>query len=421
MARDLTGHRRIAVVVADQALASAAWYAPVLLVGRAVTPGEFGVFLIAFGAVATALAVSRAMFGIVVGMDAAAMEHDPGLRRTLRLSAGGVTVLGLLVSLSLLAASLLVPIGSGTLLLLAVGAALVLPQDLARYTAVARARPGLALLVDLVWCVPPLVGIGLDVGGVVRLSGEEGMLLWLAAVLGSVLVAGATGLLARPQYAGLLTWWRSDRRRRDLGSESLLGGAVPVVNGWGAALVGGAVAVAAVRGAAMLFAPVMMLMLVLTLAAVPEAHRRSPADARRLMLALTGLLTLAAVVWGGIVLVLPTPAGRGILGESWDVARPVVPWVCLEYVGVAWWTGGAAMLRYASATRTVLRVRLAYAPAAVALPVVLLALRDDPRTFAAVLAVLAWVVGPASVALGLRAMRRHDAPERSAVAGAGPG
>ena len=95
--------------------------------------------------------------------------------------------------------------------------------------------------------------------------------------------------------------------------------------------------------------------------------------------------------------------------------------MCVEYLGVALWTGGAAMLRYASATRTVLRVRTAYAPAAVVLPVALLAIRDDPRVFAAVLAVLAWVVGPVAITLGLRAMREHAADDGSAIVGGGPG
>jgi hypothetical protein len=405
VAGGLSSHRRLATVVIDQGIASVAWYVPVLLVGRASTPPEFGVFLVAFGALATALAVSRAMFGVVLGMDLPALEGGPTLRSTMRLSSGGVVVCAMLVAVTLGATAALLPTAGASVALLAIGALVVLPQDLARYTAVAKARPGLSLRIDLVWCLPPLLGLALDVIGVLVLSAVDGLALWVFSGLASVLMALASGLLARPRFIGLIAWWRSDRRRRDLGGESLLSGVVPVANGWGAALVGGAAAVASVRGAAMLFAPVAMLMLVLTLAAVPEAHRRGSENAGRFMAAMTGALTVAALAWGMVALMVPDQVGRGLLGESWEVARPVLPWVCVEYVGVALWTGGAAMLRYASSTRTVLRVRLGYAPAAVVIPVALLAVHGEPWVFAATLAALAWVVGPVTILLGWRAVR----------------
>jgi hypothetical protein len=404
MTREWGGRVRLVLVVVDQGLASIAWYMPVLLVGRTVAPSAFGVFLVGFGALAASLALSRAMFGVVVGMDA---DGRPTDQRTasLRLSAGGVLTVGAVTSTALLLASLLVPFAAVPLALLGAAAVIVLLQDLARYTAVAVGRPGAAVAADLAWCLPPLVALALDVAGVLDLGAHGGLVVWLTALLASLTVAAAAGLMSRPQFVGLWSWWRGDARRRDLGGDSLLSGVVPVANGWGAALVGGAVAVAAVRGAAMLFAPVMMMMLVMTLAAVPEARRRSADGARRLLLWLTGALTAAAACWGMVVLTLPDAVGRGLVGESWEVARPVILWVCVEYVGVALWSGGAAMLRYGSATRPILWLRLAYAPAAIVLPVLLLAIDDDPRTFAAVLALLAWLVGPASVVLGLREVR----------------
>lgn len=406
MSRSLTSHQRILVAAADQVLASTAWYVPVLFVARGASPADFGIFLIAFGLIATAVAVSRAMFGVVVGMDAASLGPGASLDRTLRHSAAGAIGCGVLTAMTLLVAATILPRSSVLIALLALGASVVLPQDLARYTAVAMAAPGRALLIDAVWSLPCLLGLALDALGIIAISPQAGLCLWVAAGASSLIAAALAGLVAHPQFRRLRGWWREDRRRWHLGGESILSGAVPVVNGWGAALVGGGVAVAAVRGAAMLFAPVTMLMLVLTMTAVPEAHRRSRHGAQRLLIALTALLAAAALTWSVLALLLPDSLGRELLGDSWSHVRPVLPWVCLEYIGVALWAGGAAMLRYSSATPRVLGLRLGYAPAAVVLPpVALLAMQADPRAFAAVLALLAWLVGPLSVWMGLSAMR----------------
>lgn len=415
MARLLSPQGRLGVAAVDQGLASAAWYIPVLLVGRAASPAEFGVFLVGFGALATAVAVSRAMFGVVVGMDAAGLDEEV-LGRTLRRTSAGVAVAGLLATVALAAASLLVTRSSAALLLLGVVAVPLLLQDLVRYTAVALVRPRAAVLADAVWLAPPSAALALDVAGILDLDAPTGLLVWVGATVLSVLVGTRSGLLSRPLFRGSLTWWREDRRRRELGGESLLSGVVPVANGWGAAVVGGAVAVASVRGAAMLFAPVMVLMLVLTLAAVPEARRRHPAGARGLLVALAAALVGCSVVWGLAAVSIPDDVGRSIIGRSWDVARPVLAWVWVENVGAALWVAGGAMLRYSGHTRSVWRLRLAYSPLAAALPVAALAAWGDPVAFAATLALIVWVVGPLACFLGYRSLTA-DAPRTSNVAG----
>jgi hypothetical protein len=397
--------------MADQILASAAWYLPVLFVGRASEPAEFGVFLIAYGALAMAMAASRAMFGVVIGMD---LEHRAGRGLPApRHDAGGVLVLATATSLVMLVSAVLVPAAGGLVALLALAAAVVLLQDLARYTAVAAGRPDRALLVDAVWLFPSLGVLVVDLGTSWTMSATVGMTIWVASMTASLVVAAVTGLVAPPRFGGLVPWWLNDARRHHLGADSLLSGLVPVANGWIAALVGGAAVVASVRGSAMLFAPIATLMLAMTLAAVPEARRRGGAAARQFLLVLTGVLLVSALAWGTVTLVLPDQLGRELLGDSWHVAEPVIPLVCLEYVGLTLWAGGAAMLRYASATRAVLRVRLAYAPAAVVLPPAALWLGDDPRFFAGALALLAWAVGGTTMALGLRAMRATHGPPGS--------
>ncbi|QBR94183.1 hypothetical protein [Nocardioides euryhalodurans] len=410
MASRLTGRGRLTISVADQVLASAAWYFPVLFVGRAVAPQEFGVFLVAYGALALAMAVSRAMFGVIVGMDVSSVSRS---HEVLRLTTGGVLSSGAAAAALLLAAAVVASGGRTLVALLGVAAVVVLVQDLARYTAIAVGTPVVALLMDTVWLVPCVVGLALDVGGRLSLSATGGMSLWLAAGAGSLAVGALAGVLAPPRFSGLWGWWRGDARRRHLGADSALSGAVPVANGWGAALVAGATVVAAVRGAAMLFAPVATLMTAMTLAAVPEALRRRPREAVRLLGTLTGLLVLCAAGWGVIAALLPDAVGRGLIGDTWTVAESVVPIVSVEYVGLAMWTGGTALLRYASDTRAVLRARLLYAPAAAVLPVAALAIDDDPRLFAVVLAVLAWLVGGSTFAIGLRAARHK--PEDDSV------
>lgn len=293
----------------------------------------------------------------------------------------------------------------GAVAVLAASLPLVLLQDLARFGLVARARPERAIVADACWLVPPLALIATDLA---RGSTSEpliGALVWFGGLLLSLLWLSRGGHLRPPVYEGLAEWLRADPRRWHLAADAAMAGLAPVGNGLGAAAVAGADATASVRGAAAMYAPLATMGLTVSLGAVPEAKRRGPGGALHLLLGVTGLLVVVSAVWAGLLLNLPTQVGELILGATWQSAEPIVPYVAVEYVGLAMWTGATAMLRFTNSTRTALRIRSVYAPAALVLPVVALVASDDARAFAATLAILGFGVGAFGLAIGVRRMR----------------
>ncbi len=390
---------------ADQVLASACSYSLVMLVARASSPHDFGVFLITFGTVTVTTAVGRSAFGAILGMDLA--RADAASARDLE-TRSTAAVLGLGVAVGLLLAVLGLVVGGAiepAILVVASVLPLVLLQDLARFGLVAKARPGRALLADALWLSPSLVLIVVDLlrGGATAPGWAA--LVWASGLVASLLLLESQGALHRPAFTGLVPWLTYDRRRVHLGADAAMAGLAPVGNGILAAAVSGASATATVRGAAAVFAPLATLALAMSLGAVPEAKRRRPETALRFLLGLTAALVALSAVWGLLLLVMPDSWGEAILGRTWELAKPILPLLALEYLGLGMWTGATAMLRYSDATRTALRMRLVYAPASLVLPVVALGFLGGVTAFAATLAVLGLLVGVIGLVLGVRAVR----------------
>lgn len=396
---------RLVTVTVDQVVASACAYVLVLLVARSASPSEFGVFVIGFGIITVAAAIGRSAFGAVLGMDLPTLDQAAAHELSRR-SAAAVLLLGLPPSLALGVVAVAVDGSiSHTMWVLAAALPALMLQDLVRFDLVARGRPQHALRAELIWLAPPLLLLVTDLVRDRASSPALAGLLWLGGLIGSLVTLALSGRVPTPRFAGIRSWVISDPRRFHLGADATMSGLAPVGNGIGAAAVASAAATAAVRGAAAIFAPLATLFLAMSIGAVPEARRRDARSALRLLGLLTALLVGVAILWGAIMLFLPDSIGTEILGETWATAEPLIPYLALEYVGLALWSGGTAMLRLANETRLALTFRLVYAPATLVLPVLALWLSDDVRWFAATLAGLGLAVGAIGLLTGVHRVR----------------
>ena len=51
---------------------------------------------------------------------------------------------------------------------------------------------------------------------------------------------------------------------------------------------------------------------------------------------------------GVLALIIPSWVGRGLLGSSWEVVRPILPVTSVEYVALAWLASTRAVIRVQS-------------------------------------------------------------------------
>jgi O-antigen/teichoic acid export membrane protein len=357
--------RRVAWGIADQALSSVTNFGLAILAARALGTHEFGAFSIAFTAYTFALGFSRASASEPLVMRFSG-ETEVGWRRGVGPSAGVALILGVVGGVSCLVVGL---VAGGILGEALIVSGLVLPfllvQDHWRFAFFADGRGNLSFANDLAWALiqfPVLLILVLviDSPAVGWLLLAWGGAAGVAAVLGSF-QAGVT-----PKVGRALWWWRE---QRDI-VPRILGEFVAVTGGsqlalFGVAALAGLSAVGAIRGAQVLMGPVNVLILGVNVVAIPEmvtSLKRSPSSLRRRSAFFSCGLGICSLVWGGIVLVLPTSIGVQIMGDTWKTAHSVVPGLIVWQTALAVSVGAVAGLRALSAVRRSLWVRIVVAP-----------------------------------------------------------
>jgi len=99
----------------------------------------------------------------------------------------------------------------------------------------------------------------------------------------------------------------------------------------------------------------------LGLVAVPEGVRlltTSVSGFRRSMLALSGVVGAIALVWGGVLMVLPDSIGTELLGETWPAASQLLLPIALSTALGSAALGFTTGLRSLGAAKTIFRARL---------------------------------------------------------------
>jgi O-antigen/teichoic acid export membrane protein len=352
--------RRAGWGVADQALSSVTNFAIGLLVARSISIAEFGAFSLALAAYRLSLNASRALATEPLGVRFSQVGAAEW-RRATQAATGLAATIGLLAALVCLG----VGVGLGdsrgdAFVALALWMPSLLVQDAWRYAFFAIGRGGQAFLNDLVWAVALVPSLGILV-----LAGNRStaafMLAWGGAG-GAAAVAGIVQARVVPDPRRTLSWLRE---QGDLSSRYLF--ELLAVSGslqlsfYGIGAIAGLAAVGTIRAAELLLGPLNVLTLGVGIMAVPEAARALRVSLRRLMrvaLVTSGVLTSTVLIWGVLILVLPTRIGVAILGGAWAPGRQVVtPLIVLQALNAAN-TGAFVGLRALAAVHHSVRARL---------------------------------------------------------------
>ncbi|MFF3402850.1 hypothetical protein ACFYW6_30575 [Streptomyces sp. NPDC002659] len=349
---------RLSWGLADQAASSISNFAVGIYVARSLGLTAFGVFSLAWVTYGVVLNVSRGLATdpLVVRFSGV---PDTAWRGAVARSSG--TALG--VGAAIGAACLVVGLSLGgqvgpAFACLGVMLPGLLLQDAWRYSFFAAGTGKKAFVNDLVWGVAlvPAMVVAARVGSVAAFVLAWGASATVAAGYGYV----QSGIL--PRTAQARTWLRE---QRDLGYRYLvenvsLSGASQL-RAYGLGAIVGVGAVGAVRGAELLLGPFLAVLMGLSLVTVAEAARvlrRAPHRLGTFCLLLGGGQAVAALLWGGALLLVPNRLGELVLGDVWHSAAQLIVPVTLGVAGAGLGTGAAAGLRALAAARRSLRCQL---------------------------------------------------------------
>lgn len=344
-----TRSQRLLWSIGDQVLSSATNFVLTLAVARVVTPSVLGTFALLMAGLIVAMGVARALTSEVVAVRLA--TADPGyLRQRIRDALGVALVIGCVASFVAVSASAAVGAAGGDWrapLAMAVFVPFVLVQDTTRFALVSQKRPAHAFASDLVWAL-----VQLPATAALSVTGVHS--LWTYVAAWGIAAALAAGVALRsigclPRISGAVRWLRENR---DLGVPFVIEFAAGqgayqialfVVGG-----IAGLAATGAIRGAQVLFGPLVVLSSGLTLAAVPELSRFPRTDNRRLVRASVfcgAMLGLVSLALGLGLLALPSRMGHAVLGSTWSVARPLIVFVTLQKVAEGFGIGAFIGMR----------------------------------------------------------------------------
>lgn len=319
--------------VADQILNSASNFLLVILVAMVAAPTEFGSFSVAYAILIFFLGGGRALIGetVLVRLSGTSREVVPT-----REIAGTWMLFALLSGLAVPLATVVGVLSLWQALVLACCAFMVVMQDSFRYIALVRRQPFGALLIDAVWTVPSVTGM--TVAAVFDLHYMVIVGVWGAGALLSVVVAVVYLDCVPKPIAGIRWFWgmRSSAGRY-FGEYSALNlsnlvvwfALVPFVSITG---------IAGLRGAQTLFSPLNTAFNAVRIAMIPElVSAGRTALFKRRMLELSALLIGGCVVWVALMFVVPEVGGL-VLGETWGLARGLVPLFALQYLFMSAYT-----------------------------------------------------------------------------------
>ncbi|MFD5015939.1 MULTISPECIES: MATE family efflux transporter [Streptomyces] len=349
---------RLSWGLADQAASSISNFAVGIYVARSLGVTAFGVFSLAWVTYGVVLNVSRGLATdpLVVRFSGVS---DTAWRGAVARSSGTALGVGTAIGAACVVAGLALggQVGPAFACLGVMLPGLLL-QDAWRYAFFAAGTGKKAFVNDVVWGVAlvPAMVLAARAGSVAAFVLAWGASATVAAGYGYV----QSGIL--PRTAQARDWLRE---QRDLGYRYLvenvsLSGASQL-RAYGLGAIVGVGAVGAVRGAELLLGPFLAVLMGLSLVTVAEAARvlrRAPDRLGRFCLLLGGGQAVAALCWGGALLLMPDRLGELVLGDVWHSAAQLIVPVTLGVAGAGLGTGAAAGLRALAAARRSLRCQL---------------------------------------------------------------
>ncbi len=302
-------------------------FAVSIYVVRTLGAVQFGAFSLAYVTYSFALTASRGLATdpLLVRFSAADLRT---WRRAVANCTGTATSAGLASGACVLvAAAALHGAARGAFIALGLTLPGLLLQDSWRYSFFAAGRGFQAFLNDMVWALTLLPALVF-----VRMTGHEDVFRYVLAWGLSAALASAVGPFQAKVIPNLTGTWTWLSRHRDLGPRYLVEGAAwstaSQLRTYGVGLILGLAALGYLQAANTLMGPLTILWLGMSLVAIPEAARilhSSPLRLQLFCLLLSGVLTVAALAWGVVLLVvLPKGLGAAALGPTWRHTYPLV-------------------------------------------------------------------------------------------------
>lgn len=351
--------RRLTAVTLDQAISSSSNILITIFAARLLDVVSFGLFGVVLLVYMTIQGTSRSLVGEPLLVLPAEAEDRPGE------AIGAALILGVALSAVVAVGAGVVAIWSGdlgrALLALALCTPLLVLQDVGRYLAFATHRPVRAFALDIVW-----LGLLVLAVGALSLTGTATLVWFITAWAGSGALAGTLLLWQYRTYrirVGLAwireTWHYSWRYTISFMSRQ---GSVLVASSAMAGILG-ARALGAVRGALLLFGPLVQFQVAAVAAGVTEVARVSPwSPAMRWhVVRSTALTTTAAIVNLALVLAIPNWVGELILGDTWGPTRTLRWPAGVQVILIGLVSGVRSGLLGIRAIETTLRIDIATA------------------------------------------------------------
>ena len=358
--------RRASWNLIDQVLSAATNVLLSFLVARNVSANEFGAFSVAFLLFSLMIGVSRALVGTPLSIRHSG-ESGEVRRATARAAFGTVLTVTLAASALLLLAGLIWRATLGpTLIALAVVLPFLILQDTCRMSFFAWAQPKLAALNDAIWAVLQLTFVLVLVRSG-HVSAPVMVLAWGVAAAPASIV-GMFQLRAVPIFGRVRAWIYETRGIVGyLLAEYIVG--IGTFQG-GLLLIGGLLGlsdIGSLRAAQILLGPLGIVATATMTFGVPEVarHGRLPRRAVASALAISGLLVAVAIVYTGLLLLIPQNVGVQLLGQTWAGARSVLLPVAAASIFASGKLGPAVLLYGRGLMRATFRMQVTLAAAAV--------------------------------------------------------
>ncbi|MGY2002821.1 hypothetical protein [Blastococcus sp. SYSU DS1024] len=358
--------------VLDQAVSSVGNAGMTILVATTVSPREFGYFAVCFSIYALSVAAAQALVGQTYVI-AYAGESAVSQLRAARSASGAALVAGCIAGvLVAMCAAVFDSTLRFSLLALAVSLPGLLVQDCWRSVLTGTMRARLTFLNDALWTLLQVAAIVIILWAVDTSLAWPLLLAWgLSAYAAAIYGCVQVGIWPGPGAAML--WIR---RHKSTGLPLVLNSVATAGSVQVAYLIvsslGSARDAGSLRAAQTLLGPLTVLMVALNNFVLPELIRQRPTGRRLWVVvsALSALLALVDLAWGAGMLLIPDSWGVLLLGQSWEGAREVLPYLILMTVATGAAAGASTGMRAFRALRSLTGIHVGLGVALVTLATV---------------------------------------------------